>query len=79
MQKNTTQSFLAVTAMVGFLAVMVLLLSAPIPEGNKDLFNICLIALVGFVGTAFGYFLGSSQGSAHKTDILSSSNKGEVM
>jgi len=70
MKKNLTQSFLAIIAMLGFLAVTAFLLLTPVPEGNRDLFNICLIALVGFVSTAIGYFLGSSQGSARKTDII---------
>jgi len=70
MKKNIIQSFLAITSVIGFLVVMGFLFTTPVPTDNKDFFNICLIALVGFVGTAFGYFLGSSQGSARKTEII---------
>lgn len=61
---------LAGLAMVGFLCVIGFLTVGTIPEGNRDFFNMALVALIGFVGTAFGYFLGSSDGSARKNDLL---------
>jgi len=68
--KNSIAAFLAIMAMFGFLIMFAALGFLPVPPGNKDFFNMGFIALIGFVGTAFGYYLGSSQGSAQKNDLL---------
>lgn len=69
-QKGYITATLAILAMLGFLAVMAVLVTHEIPISNRDFFNTGLIALVGFVSTAFGYYLGSSFGSARKTNLL---------
>jgi hypothetical protein len=71
--KNSVAAVLAVTVLLGFLGVIVALIFKEIPTVNKDFFNTALIALVGLVGTAFGFYLGSSYGSFVKTNAGSSS------
>lgn len=68
--KNRVAAVLAILAMVGFLAIFAALSFLPVPAGNKDFFNMGFVALIGQVGTAFGYYLGSSLGSAQKTELL---------
>lgn len=68
--KNTVAAILAVMAMVGFLTIFAILGFGKVPPENKDFFNMGFIALIGFVGTAFGYYLGSSVGSAQKNELL---------
>lgn len=69
-RKNRVAAFLAVASLVGFLAMFGFLAVKGVPEANKDYIDMCLIALIGFVGTAFGYYLGSSEGSSRKTDLM---------
>jgi len=66
MDKNLTGMILAVTALVGFLAVFAFLCFGKVDPANKDLFNVALMALIGWVGVGVGYYLGSSDGSAKK-------------
>lgn len=68
--KNAVAASLAILAMLGFLVMFAVLGFMPVPAANKDFFNMGFIALIGFVGTAFGYYLGSSLGSAQKNELL---------
>ena len=68
--KNIVAATLAVTAMLGFLVIFAVLGFGKVPPENKDFFNMGFIALIGYVSTAFGYYLGSSVGSAQKNSIL---------
>lgn len=53
-------------------AAMWLLAYVPIPEGNRDQFNMLLGALTGVgLGTVLGFWLGSSQSSASKDAAIS--------
>lgn len=69
-RKGLVAAFLAGSAMTGFLGVLAWLAIGTVPEGNRDFFNMGLVALIGFVSTAFGFYLGSSEGSARKNDLL---------
>lgn len=69
--KNTVGAILAILALVALIAGAAALMFLPIPEGNRDLFNIALMAIVSCVSTAFGFFLGSSLGSSDKNALLS--------
>jgi hypothetical protein len=42
----------------------------PLPEQNRDMINLLLGAVIGWVGAATTYWLGSSRGSAEKQEIL---------
>ncbi len=66
--KNGIAAILAITVLLGFLGVIASLIFREIPAANKDFFNTALIALVGLVGTAFGFYLGSSYGSFVKSN-----------
>jgi len=74
--KNKIAATLAIAAMLGFLTMFAVLGFAPVPPENKDFFNMGFIALIGFTSTAFGYYLGSSMGSAQKNDLLARSTPG---
>lgn len=67
--KNVVAATLAIMAMLGFLVIFAVLGFGAVPTENKDFFNMGFIALIGFVGTSFGYYLGSSIGSARKTEL----------
>lgn len=68
--KRYMAGFIAGVMMVAFVVVTIALFFKAVPKGNADYFHICLIALVGFVGTAVGYYLGSADSSARKNDSL---------
>lgn len=68
--KNTVAAVLAIMAMATFIAAFFMLAWLPVPEGNKPFLNQSLIALIGLVGTAFGFYLGSSYGSAQKNGLI---------
>jgi hypothetical protein len=65
------RAVLAAASLGGFLAVLALLAFWAIPEINRDFFNIGLGALIGYAGAAIQFYLGSSSGSAEKTQIMS--------
>jgi len=71
-KKNSVAATLAIAAMLGFLCTLAYLAVGTVPATNRDFFNMALVALIGFVGTAFGYYLGSSLGSAQKNDLIRS-------
>ena len=62
---------IGVISLVGFLALLGALLFLKIPPENKEFFNIGFGALIGFAVAAVQYYLGSSSGSAQKTELLS--------
>lgn len=70
LKRGVMAGFLAAMAMIGFLLVFVYLGFRAVPEANHDFFNTCLIALISCVSTTFGYYLGSSDGSARKNEML---------
>jgi hypothetical protein len=68
--KNRIAAALAIMAMLTFMLVLAILGFGKVPPENKDFFNSCLIALISFVGTAYGYYLGSSFSSGQKNALL---------
>lgn len=77
-RKRTMAAVLAGAATFAFLLVIVLLFFVPVPEANKDFFQTTLIALVGIIGTSFGYYLGTSDSSARKDDYQVAKVAGET-
>ena len=75
--KVTIGAILATMALVGLLGVIVALFFIKIPTENKDFLNISIMTLVSCVSTAFGYFLGSSLGSAKKDEFRKNGNPPE--
>jgi hypothetical protein len=55
---------------VGFFVLLYLLLVAAVPEENKEILNIVVVALIGSFTSIVGYFYGSSLGSADKNELL---------
>jgi hypothetical protein len=68
--KNVFQYILGAMIVIGFFALMYLLLAQAVPEQNKDILNIVVGALIGSFTSIVGYFYGSSLGSADKNDLL---------
>jgi hypothetical protein len=60
---------------VCFFVVLGLLIFKELPQGNKDLFNILLGALIGFMSSVVTYFYGSSAGSAKKDETIAAQSK----
>lgn len=66
--KNIIGGILALSVTWGLLLLIGYLLFKEIPEKNIDLFKTGIIAIIGFVNLAVGFYLGSSYGSLVKTD-----------
>jgi hypothetical protein len=68
--KLTVGAALAGAALVGLIIAIFALMFVDIPKDNRDLLNVALMALIGNTGTAFGYFLGTSESSKKKDDTI---------
>lgn len=66
-----------VTAVLAFMVFVLLLglLFVEIPDGNKEILYLLAGAIIGAFGTAVSYWLGSSDGSAQKTALMSKADK----
>ncbi|OGU82652.1 MAG: hypothetical protein A2W11_06175 [Ignavibacteria bacterium RBG_16_35_7] len=63
-----------------FTLVFAFICFGEVKTANKDFFNIALMALVGWVAGGIGYYLGSSNSSAKKSETianLTSTSEGE--
>ena len=70
-RKFDLKPLLALAAIIGFFGAIIVLISAPeIPGSVKDILLILIGALVAIVKDVFGYYFGSSEGSARKTELL---------
>jgi protein-S-isoprenylcysteine O-methyltransferase Ste14 len=56
--------------LLGFFGVSALLFWRALPEGSHEVALVVLGGLTQMAGTAVGYWLGSSMGSAQKTAII---------
>ena len=68
--KQIFQFTLGGLIVIGFFALMYMLLATEVPDGNKDILNIVVGALIGSFTSIVGYFYGSSLGSSEKNDLL---------
>jgi drug/metabolite transporter (DMT)-like permease len=68
--KDVFQYVLGALIVAGFFILLYLLISAEVPERNKDLLNLVVGALIGSFATVVGYFYGSSKGSAEKNELI---------
>jgi drug/metabolite transporter (DMT)-like permease len=68
--KDLFQYILGGLIVAGFFILLYLLVSAEVPEVNKDLLNLVVGALIGSFATVVGYFYGSSKGSSDKDELL---------
>lgn len=74
MTKDTRDHVTAVLAFMVFVLLLGLLF-VEIPDGNKEILYLLAGAIIGAFGTAVSYWLGSSDGSAQKTALMSKSDK----
>ena len=74
MTKDTRDHVTAVLAFMVFVLLLGLLF-VEIPDGNKEILYLLAGAIIGAFGTAVSYWLGSSDGSAQKTAMLSKADK----
>lgn len=74
MSKDTRDHVTAVLAFMVFVLLLGLLF-VDIPEGNKEILYLLAGAIIGAFGTAVSYWLGSSDGSAQKTTLMSKADK----
>jgi drug/metabolite transporter (DMT)-like permease len=70
MTKDTRDHVTAVLAFMVFVLLLGLLF-VEIPDGNKEILYLLAGAIIGAFGTAVSYWLGSSDGSAQKTAMMS--------
>lgn len=68
----TTSTFLAIGGLIMIAIVLLLLFFAPVPEGNAAPMNIVLGAVLGWVGSAYAFFYGSTKTSQTKDDTIAS-------
>jgi hypothetical protein len=71
---SDVKRLLALLTLAGFLGIILGLFFVSIPDKNLDLAKTMVIALIAIVSTIGGYYFGSSDGSARKTELLSPSS-----
>ena len=74
MTKDTRDHVTAVLAFMVFV-LLIGLLFVEVPDGNKEILYLLAGAIIGAFGTAVSYWLGSSDGSAQKTALMSKADK----
>jgi len=74
--KNIFKYVLGGLIVIGFFTLCVFLLKLEVPNGNKDLFNLLVGALIGSFATVVSYFYGSSLGSSEKNKMLMKKDDG---
>ena len=70
MEKGSFKGWLAALVTIGFLGCIFTLFAQPMSEPSKDVLLVLIGALVGIVKDVYGYYFGSSEGSARKTELL---------
>lgn len=66
----STSTFLAIGGLIMVAVVLLLLFFAPVPEGNAAPMNIVLGAVLGWVGSAYAFFYGSTKTAQLKDDTI---------
>lgn len=69
--KEISMYVLAAIIVLGFFALLYILLYVKVPADNQDILNIVVGALIGSFTAIVGYFFGSSAGSKEKTKLMS--------
>lgn len=71
---NLVLTILSGLIVVAFFVLLYILASSPVPEGNADVVNLTVGALIGAFTSVIGYWFGSSAGSKQKTEMLTKNN-----
>jgi hypothetical protein len=69
-KSNLILTILSGLIVIAFFVLLYLLASKPVPDGNSDVVNLTVGALIGAFTSVVGYWFGSSAGSKQKTDLL---------
>ncbi len=73
----TTSTFLAIGGLIMVAVVLMLLFFQPVPQTNSAPMNIVLGAVLGWVGSAYAFFYGSTKTSQVKDETIATlSNAG---
>lgn len=70
MTRQTIRFILALVAIVLGAVIVAALIFIPIPEGNAEPLMLALGLVLGWGAAAYGFYFGTSQSSADKTDLL---------
>jgi hypothetical protein len=76
-KKSSIAGIITVLGLVIFAGMVYFIGTSKVPPDSKDLFNMALMADIGWVGIAFNYYLGSSESSAKKSETIAAIKKGE--
>jgi len=68
---ESISGWLSFVTVLGVFGIMMSLTFVTIPSDNKDLFNMGFGAMIGWATSGMAFFLGSSQGSKAKTEMMS--------
>jgi hypothetical protein len=69
--KSDIKPWLGLITFLGFIACIVLLFYVPPPSGTRDIILVVIGTLVVLVKDVYGFYFGSSEGSARKTELMS--------
>jgi flagellar basal body-associated protein FliL len=69
--KTDVKPWLGALTFIGFIACLLLLFYVPPPSGTRDIILIVIGTLVVLVKDVYGFYFGSSEGSARKTELMS--------
>lgn len=75
--KDIFQYILGGLVVIGFYALLYILMKTELPQSNRDLLSLTIGALIGSFTSIVGYFYGSSKGSAEKDVIIRHKTKTE--
>lgn len=70
MARSTQRFVLASAVLLIGAAICAALIWRDIPERNEAILNVALGFVLGWGGAAVNFYFGTSEGSAHKSDIL---------
>ena len=77
MTRQTIRFVLALVAIVMGALIVAALVFVPIPSGNSEPLMLALGLVLGWGGAVFGFYFGTSQSSADKTELLATRPTGE--
>ena len=70
MTRATTRFILAAVAIFIGGGILAALIAFPIPDGNSEPLLLALGLVLGWGGTVFGFYFGTSESSSQKTELL---------
>jgi CDP-diglyceride synthetase len=73
-ESKRLKAYLAILAIIAFIALMYHLLYTKVPAENNDVMMILVGALIAIVKDLYGYYFGTSEGSQRKTELLGEKN-----